>query len=64
MHALWNMLKRWLSVGKKIAFLVFQGLPVCRQKPNVLIVRGLFFLCNGSNKRQFQWRLFIVGICS
>ena len=31
--------KRW----QKNSFLVFQSLPVCRQKPNVLIVRWLFF---------------------
>jgi hypothetical protein len=31
--------QRW----QKIALLVFQRLPVCRQKPNVLFVRWLFF---------------------
>ena len=30
------------SVGKKLALLVFQRLPVCRQKPNVLFVRLAF----------------------
>src|SRR5690554_487143 len=29
-------------VGKKIALLVFQRFPVCRQKPNVLFVRSAF----------------------